>query len=449
MKANDNQALALSFIVLIGVGAFLLWLPFSYSAGKLSFIDALFTATSAVCVTGLTTVNISDFTPWGQAVIAVLIQLGGIGILTFSTFFIFSMGRRISFSNRSFIQDSIRGYVARDLFHVFKAILFFTFSVEILGAGILFIRFSKLYPLHESVFCSIFHSVSAFCNAGLSLFPTSMTAFRGDGLVNLTLMGLIIAGGLGFLVLDDLVQAVRAFFGRREYRISFHTRVMLWSTLFLIISGAVAFFGLERENILKTLSGKEQVLVSFFQSITARTCGFNTVDIGKLTEPTSFVLISLMFIGAGANSTGGGIKVSTFAILFALFLCRLQGRRSTSISRRKIPDDIVGRSLTVATAALLLIFVTVIILEVLEHYGEAHMMGQGSFLEILFETVSAFGTVGLSMGITPFLTSASKWVLILTMFAGRIGPLTLAFAIGMKESQLDRYEYPEEDVMVG
>jgi len=449
MKANDNQALALSFAILIGTGAFLLWLPFSYSAGKLSFIDALFTATSAVCVTGLTTVNMHDFSPWGQIIIAALIQLGGIGILTFSTFFIFSIGGKISFSNRSFIQGNIRGYAPKDLFHVFKAILFFAFMIEILGAGFLFIRFSQLYPFHESVFYSIFHSVSAFCNAGLSLFPANLMDFRGDVLVNVTVMGLIIAGGLGFLVLDDLAQAVRAFFFRKEYRISFHTRIMLWGTFFLIVVGALVFFGLERENILRTFSVKERILTSFFQSVTSRTCGFNTVDIGKLTEPTAFFLIHLMFIGAGANSTAGGIKVSTFAILLALFFCRLRGKHSASIFRRKIPEDIVGRSLTVFTAALILVFANVIILQILEHYGEAHALGQGSFLEILFETVSAFGTVGLSMGVTPFLSSASKLVLILTMFAGRIGPLTLAFAIGMKESQLDRYEYPEEDVMVG
>lgn len=449
MKLNDNQSLVLSFAALILAGAYLLWLPVSYSAGKISFVDALFTSTSAVCVTGLTVVDTAKFSPFGQSVLIFLIQLGGIGILTFSTFFILTVGGRLPFQSRLFIQGNIRGYAGKDLFHTFKAILFYTFLIEIIGAGFLYLEFSQNHTVYDAVFESVFHSIAAFCNAGFSTFSDNLTGYCGDVGVNIAIMGLIISGGLGFLVLDDVFQAVRAFLQRKEYQLAFHSRIMLWMTGGLILTGALIFYGLERENVLKELPLKTQVLASFFQSVTPRTAGYNTVDLGKITDPTAFFITILMFIGAGPNSTGGGIKVSTFAILMALIVSRLRSRKNPSIFRRKIPEDAVGRSIAIFAAALLLILADVILIQVLEHYGLPHPAAKGAYLEVLFETVSAFGTVGLSMGITPLLSCASKLVLIFTMFAGRLGPLTLAFAIGMKDAALDRYEYPEEDVMVG
>lgn len=426
-------------------------LPLSTVSGKISFVDALFTATSAVCVTGLGVVDIgSYFTRFGQTVIMVLIQVGGLGIMTFSTFFLGLLGKRTSLADRLSLRMMAERFASVNIFQTLLFIFGVTLVIEAVGAGLLFLRFREILSPSEAIYYAVFHAVSSFCNAGFSLFPDNLRGFQKEFLVPGVVMGLVIAGGLGFFVLTDAVQKFGNFiFKHKTFRVSLHAKIVLSMSAFLVLLGAVVIWLLERGNALAGLPLPFQLWNALFQSVTPRTAGFNTLDMTSLSNATLFFLAMLMFVGGAPASTAGGIKVTTFAILLALVFSQWRGREWTSIFKRKIPKEMIARSLAIFAGSFVLINLIVLLLQITEHLGVPHAKVQWPFLDILFEVVSAFGTVGLSTGVTPFLTAAGKLLIIFTMFVGRIGPLTLALAIVTRHRPEIHYQYPEEEVMVG
>jgi len=434
----------LSFAALILAGAILLSFPFSAARGNLRFVDSLFTSTSAVCVTGLIVVDTGkDLSFIGQVITLSLIQVGGLGIITFSTVFFVLMGRGISFKGREIVQSTFLHTPRRDFLVIAKAVILFTFVTESIGAVLLFIRFSQDFPFNSALYHAIYHAVSAFNNAGFSLFSDNLVGYRGDLIVNLVVMGLIVHGGIGFIVQYEIFS----WFRGTSKRISLHTKIVLITTAFLILSGALLFYLFERNHSLREVSILTQLLTCLFQSVTPRTAGFNTVEIGILMNQTILLLILLMFIGASPGSTGGGVKTTSGALLGVLIWNRIKGSETVNLFNRTIPREIIGRTISIIFASA---FSVAIIWSALLIAGGAldPVRSRHFFVEYLFETVSAFGTVGLSMGVTPKLNDIQKIAIILMMFAGRVGPLTLAFSFS-KSTVKKGLTYAEEGVMVG
>jgi len=432
-----------SFAAVILAGAFLLWLPFSAGREPLTFVDALFTSASAVCVTGLATLNVgTDLSFTGQIISLLLFQIGGLGIITFSVVFFGMMGRGISFKEREIVQSTFLHTPRRDFLVIMKWVLLFTFFIEGLGTLMLFIRFSQDFPWAHAFYQAIYHAVSAFNNCGYSLFPDSLMRYRGDWAVNLIIMTLIILGGIGFIVQYEIAALLRG----RIKKISLHARIVLIMTASLIVVGAASFYLFEMNAVLKDATVEASLLSSFFQSVTARTAGFNTVDVSQLTNATILVLMMLMFIGASPGSTGGGIKTTSFALLMVMIWNRIKGQDEANMFNRTIPKEILGRTIAIVFASALSVCLITSILLFLGSHAEAPYQSRHFMVEYLFETISAFGTVGLSMGITANLNDMQKLAIILMMFAGRIGPLTLAFAWSAPKRGLT---YAEEQVMVG
>ena len=436
--------LAFSFIILILMGSVLLYLPFAH-VGKLSYINSLFTATSAVCVTGLTVVDTgTKFTFWGQLIVLFLIQLGGLGLMTVSTVVLFLLGKSPSIKDRLVLQNSFTYSPTKDILSLVKAILIFTFATELIGAFILGAYWQHLYPLSKAIFYGIFHAISAFCNAGFSLFTTNLEEFSANYTVVLTIASLFILGGLGFLVIYEIFLCLYA----KKTLLSLHAKLTLITNLYLILGGTVLFFFFEKSNVLNGFSLTYKIINSFFQAVTPRTAGFNTLPIAHLTDATLFLLIILMFIGASPGSCGGGIKTTTFALFLSFIKNKLQGREKVHILFRTLPNETVQRAITVVSVSGILVVVCTILLLLTQRYGIPHGTGNSSFLEYLFEVASAFGTVGLSMGKTPILNSWGKITLSLLMFIGRVGPLTVAHLVKI-EKVTPPYQYSEENVMVG
>jgi trk system potassium uptake protein TrkH len=436
--------------VAIAAGTLLLSLPFARSGEPLSLLDALFTATSAVCVTGLTVVDTgSRFSPAGQAVVLALIQVGGLGLMTFAVFVGVVLGRRVAFTDRMVIQDSLHHTPKAGIRRLVRYVLAFTLATEAAGASVLWLRFRGEHPAGEAVWQSIFHAVSAFCNAGFSLLSDNLVRYRGDVLVNLAITGLIVVGGLGFLVNMELWDQVRLRLrGERAPLPTLHARLALTATAALIVGGMVVFLALEWDNVLRGLPLGERVLASWFQSVTPRTAGFNTIDFGQVSSDTLFFTIFLMFVGASPGSTGGGIKTTTFGLLVALVVARWRGHGRASVFRRTIPHAVMDRALTLALLAWALVSLAVGLLVATETHGVPAGQASPRFVALMFEAVSAFGTVGLSTGISASLSGAGKLVLVALMYAGRVGPLTLVLAVGPR-TERGRFRYVEENVMVG
>jgi trk system potassium uptake protein TrkH len=445
---HPARTVILSFLGAILVGWILLSLPQASKGPPLSLVDSLFTATSATCVTGLIVVDTgSTFTTFGQMVILVLIQLGGLGIMTFSALFLIFMGGRFSIRHRLLMQESFSQYPMKDVFHLVRLVVTFTLLIEFLGALFLYGKFLRFYPPLQASYYALFHSISAFCNAGFSLYKTSFFAFQHDLLVNIVITTLIIVGGIGFFVLADL-NLMERIVRLRKPRLSLHTKTVILVTGALILLGTVLVLVLEWNN---TLSGKSlgvKLLAAYFQSVTSRTAGFNTLFTGQLTNATLFVLVLLMFVGASPGSTGGGIKTSTFGILIALLVSRIRGRRNVELFGRTVPLGIVAKAVSVAALALFTVIIFTLALSVAEEGLIDPQLKRGEFLEFLFEITSAFGTVGLSTGVTPTLSSLGKILVAITIFIGRLGPLTLALAVGQRVIRRS-YEFPEENIMVG
>jgi trk system potassium uptake protein TrkH len=440
----------LSFCLMIVAGTLLLMHPAAtVQPASLSLIDALFTATSAVCVTGLVVVDTGHMlTPFGQLVILTLIQLGGLGIMTFSTFFVYLLYGRLGFTDREVLIDTLSQDPIPDLTRLLKIVLLFTAIIELFGFAILTLRFLQIYEPIEAAYYGLFHAVSAFCNAGFALYSDSFVNFQSDWIVNLTVGGLVILGGLGFIVVLDLYHS-RHHFGHRFFlRLSLHTRVVLLTTGVLLILGTCLFFLLELNNSLSGRPLHEQLLISLFQSITTRTAGFNTVEVYNLTNTTLFIFILLMFIGASPGSTGGGIKTTTFAVLLASISNRWRMREDVNILSRRIPEATVSRVISVLFFSLSIVILFTMLLMIVEIPPVSHAQTRGLFLEYLFEVVSAYGTVGLTTGITPTLSPVGKVLIAILMLTGRLGPLTLALAMRGRPI-VTPIKYVQDNVLVG
>lgn len=438
-RLTPPQVLVLGFLALITAGAFILSLPVASREGRsLGFLDALFTATSAVCVTGLVVVDTYDqFSFFGQVVILFLIQSGGLGIMTVSTLIALLLGWRISLRGRLLIQEAMNQFTLEGMVRLVRQVIALTVAVEGTGALLLSLRFIRDFGLVKGIYYGIFHAVSGFCNAGFDLFGgfRSLTAYRDDPLVNFTMMGLIITGGLGFSVLRELVSCHR--FGK----LSLHTKLVLSMTGILILLGIIVILGFEYTNYstMGDMGFGQKLLSAAFQAVTPRTAGFNTLPIGNMRVPTLLFLIALMFIGASPASTGGGIKTSTFGVLLVAVWSVIRGREDVEIFERRIPHRAVYRALAVAMVSLTLVVLTAMVLSLTE--------GR-QLIDVFFEATSAFGTVGLSTGITPYLSPLGRIMVIFTMFVGRVGPLTIATAIAQKQAA-SVVRFPEERILVG
>ena len=436
---NPARVLVLGFLAIIIVGALLLMLPHAVVGEKLTALEALFTSTSAVCVTGLVVVDTgTTFTVFGQLVIMMLIQIGGLGFMTMATLIFMLLGRKISFRNRLLISESLNQFTVQGVVALVKIILVYTLAVEGSAALLLALRFSRDFGWVRAIYYGVFHAVSAFCNAGFDLFGnfSSLTSYRGDPVVNLVIMALIISGGLGFTV-------VRDFFThwRKAGRLELHSKLVLVITALLLVSASLAIFVLEFSNP-QTLAGipwVDKVLATAFTATTPRTAGFNTVSIAGLRQPTLFIIIILMFIGASPASTGGGIKTTTFGVILVAVHSIIRGETDAVLFKRRLPQYIIHKALAIIILSIGLIAFVTLILCITEPF---------EFMSVLFEVVSAFGTVGLSVGITPDLSALGKLLIIFMMFVGRVGPVTLTLAFGqrLKPSNI---RYPEGRVMVG
>jgi trk system potassium uptake protein len=448
LKMHPATLVLASFLLTISIGALLLKLPAATWGGYLDWIDAFFTATSAVCVTGLVVVDTgSFFTLFGQIVILVLIQIGGLGVMTISVTLFQWMGRSVSFRQRMALQDLFAHTPREDIFSLVKSIVLFTLGAEALGALFLAIHWYGAYSLPHVVYLAVFHSVSAFCNAGFALFSDSMVRYSASPLLNVTLCILIVVGGIGFPVLYDLQFCLRERKTRRV-RLSVNTKTVLLTTLLLIVSGTMMFAFLERSALMASPSLSHRILVSLFQSITCRTAGFNTVDILSLREATLAMMIFLMFFGASPGSCGGGVKTTTLALLASFSLSRLRRQRRVNMFKKSIPVETVNRSISLTLISIGTISVVLFLLLMGDPVTGCEAHGAGSFLGYLFETVSAFGTVGLSMGETPYLGIWGKSWIILVMIIGRVGILTLSYII-VGTGPTNGVERSEENLMIG
>lgn len=438
LTLSPPQILVLGFASIIVVGAVLLTLPgFTASGSRTDFLTALFTATSAVCVTGLVVVDTgTHWTIPGQILIMLLVQIGGLGFMTMAMIFFIIMGKKIGLKKRLIIQESLNQISVEGVVRLVKSILLFALVTELLAAAILAARWSIDMGPSKGVWFGLFHAVTAFNNAGFDLFGEfrSLSPYKEDPVVNLVATSLIIIGGLGFSVVYDLWKN-----GRKKRRLSVHTRLVISTTMILLAIGVLLFIALEWNCAIKGLSLKGKLLVSYFQGVTVRTAGFNTVDLTALRSTTLFLFIILMFIGASPGSTGGGIKTTTFSLLFLAARSISSGREDIEVYHKRIPFNQVYKAVTIFLLALFWVVMVAMILTITE---------KADFLTILFETVSAFGTVGLSMNFTPNLTDIGRVLIALTMFLGRLGPMTVAFALAQKGTG-SKIRYPEEKIIVG
>ena len=438
------QIVPVVFLSVILLGSLLLMTPFASTGRAIRFIDALFTMTSAVCVTGLIVLDTpKDFTIFGQLVILAGIQLGGLGYSTMATLLLLAVGRRIGLRQRMMMMEVLSTLSMEGLVRFVKIIVVITLLVEAVGASLLAIRFaSDMEPL-RAIYLGIFHAVSAFNNAGFSLFSENLIPYRSDLLVNLTISLLIILGGIGFLVFRDILDN---FHGERV-RFSTHTKLAFLVTGLLIVGGTAGIWGFEIHNdrTLGALPPGEQIMVAYFHSVSARTAGFNTIDLSLMGKPALYLLILLMVVGGSPGSTAGGIKTTTFGIIVASIWGTLKGRADVMMFHRRIPQEIVAKSFILAALAWGLVTGFTMVLS----YSESQ-----EFLRILFEVASAAGTVGLSTGnggvlsFSALFSEFGKCIIIVTMFIGRLGPLALGLFAVRTHKEL-RYRYAEARVVIG
>tara|TARA_B100001971_G_C18268012_1_gene596262 strand:+ start:17595 stop:19292 length:1698 start_codon:yes stop_codon:yes gene_type:complete len=442
IKLAPAQIVILSFSAIIVIGTVLLSLPISAAEGKsISLIDAFFTATSATCVTGLSTLSLADnFSFIGQLIVLILLQIGGLGYMTLHSSMMILLGKSFKIKNKILMQDLLDISSVSDLISMIINIIRYTLIIELCGAVVLSIAFSfEGYEIGESIYYGFFHSISAFCNAGFSLFNNSLEGFATNPFISITISTLIILGGLGFIVLKELELV---FMRKKKFvNLSVHSKVVI-STSFVITAlvGLYIFFT-EYLHAFTGYSLFDQFQLAFFQSVTTRTAGFNTISLNALYPHTLYLICLIMFIGASPGSTGGGIKTTTFAILFQSVKATLRGKDKVEFFDRLVPNHIVVRAIAIIVISLILVSFFILLMMRIEP--------EHDFLALFFEVVSAFATVGLSLGITPYLTGVGKVVIILLMFVGRIGPLTLALAVGKTKSQDAQVEYPTGRLLIG
>lgn len=440
-KLTQTQMIVVGFMLIILTGSLLLMLPWASRSHEVTpFLDTLFTATSASCVTGLVVVDTwSHWSVFGQVIILILIQVGGMGFMTLGVFMAILLRRRIGLKTRGVLQESINSLQIGGIVKLAKKIIQGTVFFESVGALILMYRFIPKVGMVRGIWYGIFHSVSAFCNAGFDLMGyvepyQSLCGYAGDWLVNLTIMSLIVIGGIGFFVWDDIATKKL-----KVRRYTLHTKLVLMTTLALIIGGALFFFFTEQSNVLRNMPFAERIWASFFQSVTARTAGFNTVDTGVLTEGSKFVTILLMFVGGSPGSTAGGIKTTTLIVLLVCVRSNMRQEKGYNILDRRLDEEVVRKACTVMCTNLLLMLTATIVMLVLQPFA---------LTDVLFETASAIGTVGMTTGITRSICSISKAVLIFLMYCGRIGSLTFALSLRGNKHE-PAVKQPVEQVMIG
>lgn len=440
-RRSKMQIIALGFLCLILFGTFLLMMPFSARSGEVTdFGDALFTATSATCVTGLVRVDTwAHWTVFGQIVILLLIQTGGLGFMTVSVLFSIVLKRKIGLRERGLLSESVNALQVGGIVHLMKKILMGTVLVEGAGAALLSLRFCGELGFLRGIYYGIFHSVSAFCNAGFDLMGyqgeySSLINYSGDWLVNLTITALIFIGGIGFIVWDDVSRHGIHF---KKYRV--HSKIVLTTSTVLLFGGAFLFYIFESKNLALGLSGGETFLTCLFDSVTTRTAGFNTTDIAQLSDSSKLLSIILMFIGGSPGSTAGGIKTTTFLVLLLYVRANIKRTRGVNIFRRRIDDDAIKRASGVACTNMLLALTAALII-----CGNQAL----DLRDVLLETVSAISTVGMSTGITRELTAISQFAVILLMYSGRVGSLSMALSF-TERKKISPYELPEEKILIG
>ncbi|MCB0742400.1 MAG: TrkH family potassium uptake protein [Ignavibacteriae bacterium] len=445
-KLSPQSLLVISFVLVILFGAILLMQPFSLTKNDISFVDALYTSASATCVTGLTVVDTGTFFSLsGQIILLFLIQIGGIGVMSFSVLFLFFLKGKFGIGSREIIQETLSFFDTIDVSSLLKSVFIFTITIEAIGAVLLTVRFLFDMPIEQAVFAGIFHSISAFCNAGFSIFPDSLVGYQSDLYVNVVISLLIILGGIGFIVLYEVKKQIGSKFS--FIKLSLHSRVVIKISLFLIIIGAVFIFLFEYSVSMKDMNLSTKIMTSIFQSITARTAGFNTIDIYSLSMPSLFLIIILMFIGASPASTGGGIKTATLAVVIAFIRSKVRDSKNVNISFTTLPFKVLSKAIVVVVFAISIIVLFSFLITIVELEHIPFNANGDRFLEIFFEVVSAFGTVGLSTGITPDFTTLGRLLIIIIMLAGRVGPLTVASAIGSKDFK--DIKYAEDNILVG
>ena len=452
-RLTPPQLFVSSFAGLVLTGTVLLkTLPGLYTGEPLSWLDALFTATSAVCVTGLAVVDTATtFTFQGQLVLLVLIQLGGLGMITFTTVIILALGRRLSLRH-----ERLSGMTAEVAPHVpvdrlTRDVVVFTFGIEAIGALLLYALWVPHMGWAGAAWPALFHAVSAFCNAGFSTFSTSLIGFQDGAATLLIISALVIAGGIGFLTMEELRLQRQAMRAGKSFRLSLHSRFVLLTTAVLLLGGWVMFGLFEWHGTLSELSMMDRVINAWFMSVTPRTAGFNTIDYASATDSTNFLTIILMFIGGSPGSTAGGLKTTTVALIALVAWERLHGRQIPSIWARSVPEETIQRAIGLSVVAFAAVTASIFLYTWTEH---AVVIGTATrtnrFMAHMFEAVSAFNTVGMSMGVTPTLSDAGRLLTALLMFVGRVGPLTFAAALAVAAERRDvAYRYAYEDVVVG
>lgn len=445
------RATTLGFLAVILIGAFLLSLPISHNDGEwFGFTDSLFTATSCVCVTGLAVVDTAiEFTLFGQIVILLLIQIGGLGFMTLATVMFIVFGKKINLQSRIYMQESVSEDNLKGVVRLAQKIVIYTLAFEAMGAFVLSFQFAKDFGVGEGIFKAIFMSVSAFCNAGFDVLGANYGAFsslahyQNNPLVLLTLGVLIIMGGLGFAVITDIISR------KKSNRLRAHSKAVLLMTSILIVLGMAMFLGFEYNNpkTIGNMSFGNKLLNALFQAITPRTAGFQVLNQADLTVSGATLTMVLMFIGASPASTGGGIKTTTFLIMIAYLWSNLRGEKDLVLNKKQITTAQLKKSVAIITTAVLVIVGSVMVISIAEGVNGNNYAG---FEGILFESISAFATVGLSMGITPTLSVVSKLMLCLVMLIGRTGPITMGFALVKKVNKTQvNIKYPNSDIMVG
>ena len=443
-RLTPTQILFLGYVVIIGIGAGLLLLPISTPDGGISWVDAVFTATSATSITGLIVLDTPrDFTLFGQLVILGLIQIGGIGYMTIAALLVIILGRRIGMQERRLLQESLNLMSPEDILRFVLQVVKITFLIEGACAGVFALRFWEDFEPAYAVYYGIFHSISAFNNAGFTLFSNSLATYRLDPVINGVAMILIITGGIGFLVYGNVVGVIR----KRDLRLSVHTKMVLSVTAVLIVMGTLVVLLFEHANprTLGILSWPEKVMVAGFQVVSGRTAGFGTVDVSMFTDSTLYFVVFLMFVGGSPGSTGGGIKTTTFGTIVMALWATMRGYRDVMVFYRRIPTDIVAKAFYLAGLAIVLVSVATLVLTFVERQD---------FMSTLFEVTSAAATVGMSTGdgashsLSATFSDGGKLLIVLLMLIGRIGPLAISIAI-VGGSQHARFRYAEEKLVIG
>lgn len=454
-RLRSEQLFIASFIVLIAVGTVgLRLIPQMYAPGqeRLSWLDSLFTITSAVCVTGLAVVDTSSyFSFWGQLWILIFFQLGGLGVIVLSSFIILSLGGRLSLRFESLSATSLEVAPTLNRVKLIRDVVRFTIVAEAIGAVLLFLFWYKPErPLGQAIWEAVFHSASGFCNAGFSTFDRHYVSQVYSEPVLLTTAALGVLGSIGFLAMEEIYRRFRPPPGAARLRLSIHTRLVLATTLILLVFATVVYAFLEWSNPftlgMPGLTFTERIVNALFMSVTARSAGFNTIDYQHAHAATNFFTILLMAIGGSPGSTAGGIKTTTFAIIVLLAWSRFRGEPTVSIWGRTLPQETIQRAVGLAVVIFGVMTLFTLLMTMTENRGG----GEEKLLPYMFEVASAFNTNGLSMNVSPNLTNSGKWMDIIMMFLGRVGPLTFAAAIALPEDASDRgFRYAKEDVVIG